>query len=287
MSIGLTEDWLKGMNDEEYGFVNPAFDYNMIQQFDVARGYQLHHLRCIEKAPRISNAPLDGLARRGFDLRPILEPAFAKGLAERVKAAGRNLYPGDMEKPQVEGILNAVFSPAVHAMINRYFLTEFAVIFCGLILTKPLDEQDDPDKPSVSFGWHCDGGPMKHLKMLIYLNSKQEHDGATDYLDSFVTSLFKKVGYVFCPIHMRLQDLSGLAAQHGIPYEPLRLRPDCGEGITFEPAGVLHKGVYPTRGMRCLIQLGLIPWPTPWQHFFAQNYDLLVRNTGSGFPKLN
>lgn len=287
MSIGLTEEWLRGVEEDEYGFVNPAFDFNMIQQFDVGRGYQLHHLKCIEKAPRISKAPLDDLARRGYDLRPILDHRFANGLADQVKAAGRNVYPGDMEKAEVETTLNTVFSPAVHAMINRYFLTEFAVIFFGLIHTKPLAEQEDPDKPSVSFGWHCDGGPMKHLKMLIYLNSNEEHDGATDYLDSFATGLFKKVGYVFCPIHMRVQDLAGLAAQHGIPYEPRRLRPDCGEGITFEPAGVLHKGVYPTRGVRCVLQLGLIPWPTPWQQFFAGNYDLLVRNTGSGFPKLN
>jgi len=287
MSIGLTEDWLKGMSDEEYGFVNPAFDFNMIQQFDVARGYQLHHLNCIQQAPHISKAPLDDLARRGFDLRPILEPGFANRLADRAKAAGRNVYPGDMEKPEVEATLNAVFSPQVHAMVNRYFLTDFAVIFFGLLHTKPLAEQEDPSKPSVSFGWHCDGGPMKHLKMLIYLNANDEHDGATDYLDSFATGLFKKVGYVFCPIHLRLQDLSGLAELHGIPYEPLRLRPGRGEGITFEPAGVLHKGVYPTRGVRCVLQLGLIPWPTPWQQFFAQNYDLLIRNTGSGFPKLN
>jgi len=287
MNIGLTEDWLKGMHEDEYGFVNPAFDFSMIQQFDVARGYQLHHLKCIQQAPRISQAPLDDLGRQGFDVRSILEPKFADGLADRVKAAGRNVYPGDMEKAEVEGILNAIFSPSVHAMVNRYFLTEFAVIFFGLLHTKPLTEQEDPNTPSVSFGWHCDGGPMKHLKMLIYLNSNNEHDGATDYLDSSATALFKKVGYVFCPIHLRLQDLSGLAAQHRVPYDPQRLRPDRGEGITFEPAGVLHKGVYPTRGVRCVLQVGLIPWPVSWQQFFAQNYELLVNNTGSGFPKLN
>lgn len=287
MIIGLTESWLKGVDASKYGFLNPVFEPSMLHHYDLSYGYQAHHIKCISENPKGTESPFDLLNLKGLDLRQVLEPALTRKFAERAKQADRTIHLGDdLEPAEVEEAMTAVFSPEIHALLNRYFLTDFAVIFFALSLTKPPTSQAEPQKTNVSFGWHCDGGPTKHLKIMVYLNPAEEHDGATDFLDSIVTGLFKKIGYVFCPIDRRLPDLSELAAQHDLPYNPVRVRPDAGEAVIFEPSNVLHKGVFPTRGVRAVMTMILIPSATPWQSFYQRNQHILVQNTGAGFPNL-
>ena len=134
----------------------------------------------------------------------------------------------------------------------------------GLALTGR--ERSDPGgEPNVSFSWHCDGGPTKHLKVLLYLNGSDEHGGNTRFLDRATTDAFKKIGYVFCDIDHRLDDLAALAGEHGIAYRPLEAPMRTGEAILFEPANVLHKGVWPTRAPRYLLQICIVPSPMPWR----------------------
>ena len=287
MVFGLTKTWLKGWDASKYGFLNPVFEPNMLHQYDLSYGYQAHHIRCIKENPKGTEAPFDLLNLKGLDVRRVLAPDHAAKLAARARQADRTIHLGDdLTAEEVEETLSAVFSPEIHALLNRYFLTEFVCIFFALSVTKPLENPENPEKTNASFGWHCDGGPTKHLKIMVYLNPAEEHDGATDFLDSIMTGLFKKIGYVFCPVDRRLTDLGELAAQYDLPYAPLRLQPDAGEAVIFEPAGTLHKGICPTRGERCLLTMILIPSAAPWQTFFHRNQEILVRNTGAGFPKL-
>ena len=38
-----------------------------------------------------------------------------------------------------------------------------------------------------------------------------------------------------------------------------------GQGVLFQPATVLHRGVSPSRGPRYVLTLCLLPSPVPWQ----------------------
>lgn len=267
--------------------LNPLYEAAVAQKFDFEKGYQNHHWTCIQAAPRIGEPRVDELGLKGFAVRPALEPSHAARLAERVKRADTSLGPQEVGPLEVESALSAVFSPENHETINRYFLTEFAVIYFGLAQYKAQDSEPGGPEASPSFLWHCDTGPSKFLNVLIYLNGEQEHDGATQFLDSQATRSFKKLGYVFCPIEQRLSDLSGLAAKHDLPHEPITVRPDPGQAIFFEAANVLHRGLNPTRGTRCTLHLVLIPWAEPWDQFLHKHPDLLARNQDFGFPKLN
>ena len=286
MDTGIAPAQAAALDDRDYRFLNPAYALDTIRIFDHERGYWAHHQSCVRMSPRLKRGRLDNLARNGFDLRPALDPAFAAALATRARKEARNLGPRELGQAMVRDILERTLTPEIHGVLNGYFLTEFAVIFMRIDLTEPRQAQTPDTPPEVSFSWHCDGGPSTHLKLLVYLNPAAEHDGATEVLSNAVTAQFKKLGYVFAPASKRLTDLSDLAARNGIVYAPQRLQPDAGEALIFEPAGVLHKGVYPTRGARVMIEVWLVPWVQDWRRFFDANFNILLNNADCNFPQI-
>lgn len=271
----------------KYAFLNPAYGHNMVDRYDLGHGYEEHLISCVKQSGGFPPHGLDDLTRRGFEVVTVLDKATSDDLAQRARQAGDQVDLATLKQEEVRGVLGAIFSEELDAKIKFYFQSHYAVIFFMLFQTLPIEDNDLlPEEASVSWGWHCDGGPRRHLKMMVYLNPKDEHDAATEFLDRATTELFNRIGYVFCPLVHRVSDLSDLAEHYGIDYEPVRISPDAGEAIVFEPAAALHRGAPPTFGARSVLQLGLIPSPVPWQDFFQKNYQVLVINQGAAFPNL-
>ena len=235
--------------------LNPGGDARTKALYDHKAGYAKLHFIC-QRSYRREPADFESdLTRDGIERLPVLDEAECAKLRTMIDADSDFLRHHLFRV----SLMAKIFTGAVDRRISGYFGSEYLPLWCRFFRNDPAGDRN------ISFSWHCDGGPTKHLKLLLYLNASQEHGGNTQFLDRPTTDAFKGIGYVFCDINHRLDDLSALAERHGIPYAPMEAPVRTGEAILFEPANVLHKGVWPTRGSRYLLQICIVPSPMPWR----------------------
>ena len=128
-------------------------------------------------------------------------------------------------------------------MLLSYFESEYIPCWMKYYKNNP----EDLDDSQVSFKWHCDGGPEKHLKILVYLNSSEESGGDTMLMGRRTTFLLKKLGYLYRSINKRTSDLSELCKLYNIPHNPVAANCKEGEALIFAPMSYIHKGIWPTK----------------------------------------
>jgi hypothetical protein len=130
------------------------------------------------------------------------------------------------------------------------------------------------DRP-YHVNWHCDGGPNRHLKMLVDLNDNEEHGGYTEMMSLGDTERFKRHGYVWCPLDDRLPSLKPL----GISYQRFHKHLQPAEGLLFEPANIMHKAKWPDKAPRYIIQLCFLPADKDWRSLLKENPQLPSEST--------
>lgn len=157
-------------------------------------------------------------------------------------------------------LLEKIIQGEAEQRLYSYFQSEFVPIWMRFYKNMPAEPEQ-----GYAFNWHCDGGPDVHLKFLVYLNPTSASGGNTEFLDSWSTEEFRYTGYVFCPLDKRLKDLTAISDEYGIAYEPFRFDIEAGEAVLFEPFNILHKGIWPTKDPRYLIQICLLPSGKQWK----------------------
>ncbi len=167
-------------------------------------------------------------------------------------------------RPDLVELLAPVLAGALDACLVHYFEAEYLVHTAMLIRTRASSEA-----PTVSFRWHCDKGPERHLKLLIYLNDHKAHQGGTEYLDLDDTAAVGRHGYVFGWTRRRTSRLDALERIAGKSLHVHRRTPDAGDAVLFQPARVLHRGLAPRTGDRLVLTLCLLPSPVPWRQALA------------------
>lgn len=243
--------------------LNPGGDAQIKALFDDKAGYAKLHRACQNQFTRTDISSEDDLQRDGFNKVAALDEAECAKL--------RSMIDLDLDFLRNHfyrvNLMGKIFSGEVDRRVSGYFGSEYLPLWCRFY-------RNDPNgNAGVSFNWHCDGGPTKHLKILLYLNASDECGGNTQFLDRNTTDAFKRIGYVFCDINHRLNDLSSLADEHNIPYAPFESEIRTGEAIIFEPANILHKGLWPTRAPRYLLQICIVPSPVPWRQM-CENFPI-------------
>lgn len=162
----------------------------------------------------------------------------------------------------MDSLLPLILTEDVDAQIASYFNSEYTLYWYSY-----LETEADLEKRIVSSYWHCDGGPEKHLKMLIYLNAYEEHGGNTKFLDRNASTQLKNIGYFFNNVDKRVEDLGPLCRAKGIePIETMYEDIESGDALLFNPNQLGHIGVVPDKGTRYVLQLCFIPSPFPWQY---------------------
>jgi hypothetical protein len=161
----------------------------------------------------------------------------------------------------------------------------YAVVFAEAATATPVSGGPTAGA-MISFRWHADIGPRAHLKIILYLDGPEAHDGATSFLDRQTTSAIAAAGYLFPKNEDRLADLGPLAATHGITMVEHRLAPQAGEAVLFHPAQVLHRGVLPSYGRRRTFTLGIVPYPLSFTKTMPTCLRLIRQNHGFDFPQL-
>jgi hypothetical protein len=245
------------------------------REFDEHRGFRAYHEKCRAAFARDPKAPSTPISEAGFEYLDVMSRARADDLLGRaaatvplayVKKDTRNLEGFRLEEPRlVEEILSAALPEVVDDRVVRFFGSEYLVHWFTLTRTAPA-----PEQRSVSFRWHCDKGPRGHLKLLVYLNATDEHGGTTSLIDLTETARVARAGYLFGPTGRRTRDLASLSRLAGSELHECRRPLRAGEGLLFQPASVLHRGVSPQRGPRAVLTLCLLPSPLPWREAFRR-----------------
>jgi hypothetical protein len=233
--------------------------------------------------------PVD-LTRRGFEAVRAMEGEQAKSIAGRLTPGEGIVFLDRADLGYVEGILAPALDGIVGDHIRGHFRSEFAVL--GLAFRRKVagrtgrnaDGNENYEKGSAY--WHCDAGPVEHLKLLVYLSALDDHDGGTIFIDRSTTDLLKRVGTVFQPVADRQLDIRPVAQSHGFELEESLLRPDLGEAVLFQPANVLHRARIPDRGERITMTLLLLPSANPWREPLRTSLDFALANHACAFPRL-
>lgn len=256
------------------------------RDFDVERGFDRYAAFCQSRLARPVPAN-DENGEVGIELLPILSEQRAAESLDDIRRTSSGIRPNGkgidysevlaFERPDaLLPVLEEVLRGAVEERLLRHFQAEFLVYSLDVVRTLPKSES------RRSFLWHCDRGPRRFLKILLYLNGTAEHGGNTEFLDRPTTQGFERLGYVFGPNKRRAADLGPLARKHGMPYRPLSWPVKAGEALLFQPASVLHRGIMPTRGDRYLLSIMLLPSPVPWREAFAALQKTRFCETNAG-----
>jgi len=253
---------------------NPKLDPRWLERvrrrYEVYAGYSDYHAFC---RSRFTRAPLPGpapIVEKGRELLRVLDAAAVREIQRDVETRFRcqptvakspHLLRFDIDdEPFSRDLLERVVTREVDEQAARFFGSEYFVYWFTITRAMPI-----PELGYNSFRWHCDRGPVGHLKLLLYLNGHEEHGGGTELLDLETTRGLQASGYVDAPVKTRVGDLAPLAKRFGVAYAPWSPEMQAGEGILFQPASVLHRGSLPTLGPRDVITVCLLPSPIPWR----------------------
>lgn len=253
-------------------------------EFDERRGYAALYQYALAHGPDPGPA-LSPLVYDGYAVLPCLSPADVAWVTATTLTPDGASRMAELPEATWRDLLARLIPPPVAAAVTAEFKTPFAVVFAGPTDTRPETTRDPV--LNVSYKWHCDGGPEMHLKLIVYLDGPEAHDGATDLVTATASQRLRDLGYGWLPNHLRLTDLTELASDHGLAPLPIhRVSPPSGSGILFNPSRLVHRGVAPTWGRRRTITVGFVPFPVPWPQALPQFLPVIRTNRWSDFPAM-
>ena len=251
--------------------LDPKRAAKIYDEYDRRRGYEAYGTLCRESLTReVPAVDEEQLRSRGFTYLELLHPSAAQELREQIKAGHGLSYlkkrTKDLvgfhitDREQVREFLQRLITPAADALLLSYFQSEYLVHTVTFTITPKAGEQG-----SVSFRWHCDKGPRRHLKMIVYLNATEQHGGNSAFIDLQGTASVAKHGYLFGLSRTRTGDVRRLSAIAGRQLRSHVQPMPAGGAVVFQPAKVLHRGIGPTKGERFVVTLCLLPSPVYWR----------------------
>ncbi len=250
--------------------LDPRYVDRMRRKFDLVGGYSDYHAFCHRQLVRKAPPGLPPLLRRGYEVLSVIDAKAAAELRRRIEAnfecavarkKSQHLLEYAIDDEEFRrALLDRVMSAELDGRALRFFESEYFVHELSVTRAMPTKKLR-----FNSFRWHCDRGPRMHLKLLLYLNDYEEHEGNTEFLDLECTRKIAATGYLYAPVRTRRTDLSELAERAGTRNAPWSSELRAGEGIVFQPSSVLHRGLLPTRSSRFVVTVCLQPSPIPWR----------------------
>ncbi|MEW6989350.1 GSCFA domain-containing protein [Colwelliaceae bacterium 6441] len=158
-------------------------------------------------------------------------------------------------------LLPLILNEETDKLFCSYFESEYSLLCYNFCESDPNEET-----PPYSNSWHCDGGPEKMLKILVYLNGYDEHHGNTKFMDIKATNKLKKAGFIFGDITKRAQDIHPLCLRENItPEISMYENIDAGDGLLFNQNKLAHIRKKPEKAPRHMLQMCFIQSPFHWR----------------------
>ncbi|GLK57356.1 hypothetical protein JOD31_003692 [Methylopila capsulata] len=261
--------------------LDPSRTRQARQAFDADGKYDAWQAFCQSGAAAPAGGDGGRLDADGFEIVTLLSPEEAKSAKEACLANAKKMEAAKAEIDYADvlsfenteflrGVVEKMLSPEMSQKVKAVFGSEFYVH--SLVVNRTM-----PAKASKrSFLWHCDRGPLNFLKINMFLDATEDHGGTTEFIDLGQSAAFERVGYTFGPNKERVPDLKRLGAQIGVAPQVERPELAAGQAFIFFPSRVLHRGFLPSRGVRHMMSLVLLPSPVHW----SLAWDTTVR---SGF----
>lgn len=270
--------------------LDPARTRAARAHFDVTGKYDQWHDYCRGKFKRKISTAANVLADKGVEVVRLLsasEAADAKALllakTARPSASKKGIDYADVLRFEDSGFL----LPIVEKMLNSEIDKKITAIFGSEYYVHSLvANRTMPAKESRrSFLWHGDRGPKNFLKINMFLDATADHGGTTEFLDLESSKGFEDAGYTFGANSRRVSDIAPIARKFGGSVNVIHPQLDAGEAFIFFPSRSLHRGYLPTRGIRHMLSVVLLPSPIPWKKAWettsATGYHL---KTNATFP---
>lgn len=249
---------IESIHGEQF-VLNPQGEALIKQRYDYERGYA-KTLRFAQSVFSRRDQCVDtNLNKHGFyPARKLIPADVCRKLIQHTQEADAAYL---QTREGALNLLDAIFNPQLDAEIISHFGSEYLPLWFHISADTYQSSQD-----SCSFKWHCDGGPSQHLKIMVYLNSAEEHQGNTLFANPEITQAMKKIGYIFCDLNERKVDLSLLAAAHNIPLSEQGFTLQAGDALVFNPNQIMHRGKSPQMGKtRYVLHICLVPSPVHWR----------------------
>lgn len=258
--------------------------------YDVKGKYDLWQAYCRQQFQRKNSPPSSELATKGVEVVRLLsapEAADVKALllanALQFSAAKKGINYADVmrfkETKFLRPVVEKIFSPALDRKIIDIYGSEYFVH--SIVANRTM-----PAKTSKrSFLWHCDHGPKNFLKINMFLDATSEHGATTEFLDMPTSEGFERIGYTFGAVTRRVADLRPIARKFGGTVNVIHLELDAGEAFIFHGSRCLHRGFLPTRGIRHMLTVVLLPSPVHWTEAWKRPSETgFHMKSGETFP---
>jgi len=291
MLIGLREKLLRAQTKFQPYMVDgvPRRVRETFKRYDEIRGYGGYLKRCQKACKRPIPQTNSSLIANHYDLIDVFSNDEAETLRKEAFSLSDDFdYRRGKENKATlkvpdgaffDKVLEQVFSDETDARLLEYFGSEYVPFWCG------MEQTEVSTANKRAFLWHCDKGPSKWAKVLLYFTSVADTGGNSVLIDAKTTDAISALDYTFGPAKERTSDLAELAKQHDIDFEPMSFDVKAGQALLFEPARLLHHGQLPNKAPRTIMQILILPSPRPWREALARlrNADLASRNDFS-FP---
>ena len=165
-------------------------------------------------------------------------------------------------------LLPQIFNQHLDQQLISYFNSEYCILWWSIYKIGPTITEKD-----YSTHWHADAGPKKHLKVITYLNGKNEHGSDTCYLDKAASDKLKQVGYLLNDINHRVTDIKPLCQHFDIDYQAQYAQPQTGDSIIFNPYQLAHRACPTTNNQyRYVIDFCIVQSELSWREVIEKHY---------------
>ncbi|MEY8203537.1 MAG: GSCFA domain-containing protein [Bermanella sp.] len=169
---------------------------------------------------------------------------------------------------EVVSLIDSIISDDIDRELKAYLGSNYAIMFYG---RRDVTDKSRDENPSIC--WHCDAAPLNSAMLICYLNGDEEHNSSTLFMDETNTKALKKVGYVYCRVRDRRENIDELLNYYDLENNEKRHSFKAGESVIFGAASIIHRAQVPSAGTtRRSFDLCIIPSPIPWKEAIRKGY---------------
>lgn len=233
----------------------------IIDKIDITRGYAENYIRATSSFERQNDLQTTDLLTYGYQkIENVLTPEQCAYYIEQTDGPLTN-WVQSVNKRKIIPILEELITAEVDKAIISHFESEYIPTTIGF-------SRNEAGSDDVSSLWHYDGGPTKHLIMMVYLtDSEEDGSGTTIFVNRETSDAFKERGYAFCKVGERRDDFGAqqLANHFEVDFKPINLGTRAGDAVIFDARHIMHRGLYPKKLPRYLIATSFVPYFQNWK----------------------